>query len=358
MGISCYSGYVDEHKTVCIPSAEISSVFLLDENREVTDVFLYEVSNDKDCGIIKICEVENEIFCFERNQYKYWKFNKITRNIEGTIFSNIKGYITSAVIENKNVWLFPLDFSSPIVIVSLIDETITELQWHGDKTFINKLVGTSMIKSYYSNGYIYLANRNENNIYLIEINCSTRNIKYKKIEDIKRINAVAAGEQHVYVLCLKLNDRTIVKKYNMQNFLLDEEIEVSEYVKIHNINPLEYGRMIYFGNSLLIFSINKGDVIIVDNKKVISELKNQEGVIVKNSCYDYQLIDDECFIFSLDNKGFYRILKNNNGFVWVDESIKINEEYYTSAFIERQTEGKVLVETNNINLNSFIKSLL
>lgn len=357
MGISCYSGYVNKSKKMWVPSAEINSVFSLD-NGEINHVFSYDIGNEKACGIIKICEAEDELFCFERNQYKYWKYNKKTRNITGKLFSSAKGYITSGVFENDYVWLFPYDFNSPISIVSLFDETVTELRWSDDAELSMNLAGTSMIKSYYYNGNIYLANRNENNVYLIKINCFARKITYKKLDNIKRINAVAASEQYVYVLCLNSNNKTVVRKYDITKHIIDEEIDVSEYVVIHNINSLEYVRMVYFNNSLLIFSIKSDEVIIVDSMKTISVLKDCEEIVVKNSCYDYQIIDDECFIFSLDSNGFYRILKNKDRFVYVNESIKFDEECYTNALKERCVKESMLVETDNIKLDSYIGGLV
>jgi len=364
MNISCYNAFVDEDEALWIPSKEINGVFYKDMNGECHYLFSFEEKEGKKIEIIKTVRFQDKVFFFGRNLNKYWKYDCNNESLSEYSYGTNAGIITSAVFENGRVWLFPWDFDKPIYVIYLVDETVEMVEWNinsiDNKTSVigNYLVGSSMIKAYYNNDKIFLANRLEDKISIIEIDCVERSIRGKRFNGIKRINALASADNKIYLLCLDDKEKTIINQVDMATWQINKSIDLSEYIVIHNQNPLEFFRLIKYDNELMIFPVKKGKVLVIKDMEDLYWLKNSNGEDSFLSCYDYQIKDEKCYLFSAEDDGISVIKRNEDGFLTAYTLIIDNSDsYYVDALKILGSKHGILKESKNLNLDTFLKSI-
>ncbi len=366
MQISCYSAFVDDDGSIWIPSSDIDAIFVRKKYDGCQFIFSLNSESIEQFEIIKIVKFKDTVYIFERNRYRYWKYNTNTKELIKSVYYKIneddKTRISSAIYEDGRIWLFPIEFNLPVFIIELQNEKVNRLVWNVRYRNIDKyiypdeLIGSSMVKPYFDGKRIYLSNRKRDSIFLLEIDYNKHTVTGKRIDGLIRINAIAVSDYSIFVLGLKDYKKTVLYKVDKESWKVLAEQDLSDFISIHDQNPLEYLRMICIDDTLLIFSVNRGKVLMIRDMQDVCYLQNSCSETAYLSCYDYQINDEGCYIFSIEEDGISLIRKENNSLIAMDVLDGMNAYIYAEALKQPGNRNRVINESANINLQSFIYS--
>lgn len=368
MNICVNSGMLDDEKAMWLPFSSANGLFKLDNNKLKYITSFSDVIDDE-WEIEQVVSYDKNMFYFSKRKYVVWKYDRKTNELVKIIFSNKNPiFITSCIVDKEKVWIFPKEFDCPIIKFNLDTLSAVEVPWNviniesKELYSMEELIGTSITKSVYHEGKIFIANRNRENIVLIVLDCENNSMIGIRIEDAVRINCLGIENGWIRILYYSKNKKSIFLKANLENSMEQISIDITEKARLLDGPEMKYLRMICVEKYSYIFPKRKDNVLVINEEKGICEyLYDLDDNIKQIACYNLQWLLDkkQILIFSSENKDIHFMEFNENGRIKEIKEIDLYIEEQESKKLLRKlfTQKYLINESYNISCEDYISGL-
>lgn len=262
MKLTCYGAYTNGEE-FWLPSKEINALYymnLANGNTQYIGAFPNYL-NDMAWKIRKVIEYQNELYFFSIGAYQVWKLNKITGKIDEYTYSTQQaGLITNVEVIQKEAWVIPNSFSSPIICFDLQEKRGYPLQWDNE-TYLDWGTG-SFTRTARMGDHLYFATRNKNDIHLCILDCGHKKISFRDLDTLCRINCIGIKDNRLAIFGENRRKQGVLQIYDIHTMQMIEERELSLAEKLMGKSEMKYFSLIFSADNIMLVPAWAGKVIV------------------------------------------------------------------------------------------------
>ena len=306
--IRAYCGLV-ENDSIWLYDECLDMLFKADSEGNFKSICHLKQEKESEIFVIKLVYWEGKVFAFSRYKCGYWI---IQEQLPGGNICDFHKYVDNCSIQSveqhKNeVWIFPQTSDTPINCINLDTLEVDRIEWMCSENI------NSITKTIYQNNHIYFATRSVNNVYVGDVDCINREIKYFNVDKAKYVNCVCIHQESIYVLYLNNAREVILEKYTLdgmseRTYVLNKTINMKDSMAItFNMMEIEENHLILYQYDvcrIIDVDLETGKTIEIYNKKDkvggFSEAHRYKGkVFLTSICGDIGVFDIRCKQFEI-----------------------------------------------------------
>lgn len=328
-GMQAISGLVENDEKVWLPIKEINALFLVDlktgVGKYITSFHEYEKNMAWIIG--KVVEWNKKRYFFSRVSYEVWVLDEKGVMQHITYAKQEVPLVGDVAVCNGKAWIFTNTSAVPILILDLLNFTVSFLHWNKWKN--RDFYYTTAKKK---KDFLYLLSRNEQEIFLIEIDCNAQQIRYFPFEQFNFIEGLCVRE-NLFVLGLLRDGSSALVEYDIRT---KQEVDIKILMETSVYNGMGYK---YFG-----IAATKAGIVflpISTNKMVLYDIgeKNEKAILLEYDdatleiglSMDFQETEKFTYMFPYASKEILCIDKEQGTVESID--IKIDAEEWNAAFL-------------------------
>lgn len=360
MNINTYNACYEIDKGWWIPIRNMGTVFFVDKYGKSTYIgLLSEGKKDFSSDIAKVFALKDIVFFFSRVAYEVWVYDKKTEKITYYKYYNRDvDMISNVEFINGKAWIFPNNFSLPIIAISLDQNMCVDVvEWNIEKKLGENSITRTVIIDY----FIYFMNRVQGNIYIIELNTLSNQMRRKKIQNAEYANCLTVDNENIYLLYRNIDGLSNIEIID-RNFSTERYIDVSNFICLSNSVAIDYFKMIITGELILMFSSKQGEIVSINLKtgehiiyvnEDINSFSSEPGAPLIN---DIQVLNENIYIFSpvLGDVYEFNIFERKIHKAQID----IEDNVFGQGVYDLLKQKKIIKENRQIELANYLSAML